>query len=168
MIIIFFTLLSLVFFLFTKSYRYITQYYSTVLYVSFISVLYALICSDYGMWQFANWWIFTDHASALVQAAILFPSTTVIFLRYLPKTKKFFIPYFLLFPALYVGMEWITLGRNGIRYLHGWNFGWSVLIDILMFCMILVHHYHFILAWALSTIIIVFLLSWFHVPLFIV
>lgn len=167
MVIFIFTMLFLGVFLFTRSYEYLERYYSTVLYVSSMSILYALICTNYGLWLFPIWWIFSDHASALLQTAILFPSTTVLFLRYLPRNKWFKAFYFIFFVVLYVIMEWIMLRHGEIRYEHGWNLGWSTLIDVLMFFMILMHENNKKITWLFTVVIITFFVISFRVPLFV-
>lgn len=167
MVIFVFSLFFLAVFLITRSYKSMERFYSTVLYVSLMSILYALICTNYGLWLFPVWWIFSDQASALFQAVVLFPSTTVLFLRYFPKSKWSVIPYFLFFAALYVIMEWFMLMRGEIRYEHGWNLGWSVVIDVLMFFMMWLHQYSKRVTWWLTSLITVFLVIWFRVPLFV-
>lgn len=167
MTIIFFSLLFFAAFLLTKSYKYLKRYYPTVLYVSFISIAYTLICTNYGMWTFPVWWIFTDDACALFQATILFPSTTVMFLRYLPTRKWLLFLYFCGFAALYIAMEWIMVQCHEIRYSNGWNFGWSAIIDFLMFIMICLHEYRLFVAWVVTIPIMSFFIIWFHVPLFV-
>lgn len=165
MIIVLYSLLFLATFLLTKSYRYFGRYYSTTLYVSFISLVYVTICNTYKMWAFPTWWIFTNEASELLQAVILFPCTTVIFLRYFPRNKWFAALYFLFFVALYVVMEWLMVISGEINYEHRWNLGWSTVVVALMCFMIKLHEHNRILTWLLTVVVMAFFVIWFKVPL---
>ncbi|QSO50491.1 hypothetical protein JZ785_16330 [Alicyclobacillus curvatus] len=165
MTIILFSLLFLTVFFVTRSHRYLERYYDTVLYISLISVVYGLICIDFAMWHFPVWWIFTDHASLLFQAVVLFPSTTVVFLRYFPRSRGLIAPYFLLFVIAYVVMEWMMLKLGQIRYAHGWSLGWSTLVVVLMFLMMWLHEKSKKLTWVFTFIVITWLVTWFDVPL---
>lgn len=130
-----------------------------------MSILYALICSDYGLWEYPVWWIFTNNASVLFQAVILFPSSTVLFLRYLPRNRWFVTLYIFFFVVLYIMMEWFMIKRGEIRYGHGWNLGWSMAVVVFMFVTVLLHESNKKLTWLFSIVIITFLISWFDVPL---
>lgn len=166
MVIVLFSVLFLVVLLLTRSYRYVEQYYSTILYISLTSVFYTLICTNYGLWTFPVWWIFTNQAAALLEAVILFPSTTVLFLRYLPRHSRFVMLYILFFVALYVVMEYLMIQRGQIRYAHGWNLGWSTVVNVLMFLFMLLHERSKRLTWILAVVIVAFFIRWFDVPLF--
>ncbi|KPV43811.1 CBO0543 family protein [Alicyclobacillus ferrooxydans] len=166
MIIVLFSLLFLVVLLLTRSYRCVEQYYSTILYISLMSVFYTLICTNYGLWTFRVWWIFTNQAVALLEAVILFPSTTALFLRYLPRHSRFTMLYFILFVALYIVMEYIMIQLGEIRYTQGWNLGWSTVVDVLMFLFMLLHERSKRLTWILTVVVVAFFIRWFDVPLF--
>lgn len=155
----------LVAFIITKSYRYFGRYYSSVHYVACLSILYTLVCRGYPLWSFRPWWIVTDKVSQLIQFAILFPCTTVLFLRYIPRHTRHRILHFLGFSGLYVLLEWLLVNRHEIIYSHGWNFSWSVVIDILLFTLTWIHMKSWKIAVLMSVCIVLFLIMWFRVPL---
>ena len=166
MIIVLFSMLFLVVMLLTRSYRFVERYYSTILYISLMSVFYTLICTNYGLWTFLVWWIFTNHAIAILEAVTLFPSTAVLFLRYLPQRLPWIAAYTSFFVVLYVVMEWFMVQLGQIRYSHGWNLGWSAIVDVLMILFVWLHERSKSLTWILTVFIVAFFIRWFDVPLF--
>lgn len=165
MIILICSLCSVTILFVTGSYRYLDKYYSTALFVSTVSLLYVLLCRGYMLWNFNQWWFMTGKVSALVQFSVLFTSTTVLFLRYLPVNKSAKLLYFLGFYGAYVLMELFLKLRGEIVYQHGWSFEWSVFIDFCLFALAWTHARNWKAAWSVSACIIVFLMVWFRVPL---
>ncbi|WP_276356279.1 CBO0543 family protein [Cohnella caldifontis] len=164
MVILIFSLGALAAFLITKSYKYMDPYYPTVLYVVLVSLLYPVICRGYMVWHYPSWGWFTDKVNGLVQSAVYFPCTTVLFLRYFPRRTGSRIAYLAAFVAAYAIMEGLLLYWKQIIYEHGWNFGWSVFIDVCMFSMIWLHSRSWKAAWAVSLCILILLLALFRVP----
>ncbi|QSO50503.1 hypothetical protein JZ785_16395 [Alicyclobacillus curvatus] len=165
MVIIIFTLCFTAVFFLTRSYRYLDTYYTTVLYVSSVSLLYQLLCRGYLLWHFRNWFFFTDKLSTLIQFAVLFPSTIVLFLRYLPQSNWMRGLYFSGFFGVYGVMEWFLKRSGEIVYQYGWNFWWSVFIDFCLFALTWIHSKSWKTAILVSTCITVFLMVRFSVPL---
>jgi len=165
MIIIIFTLAIIAAFFLSKSYRSFERYYSTVQYVTLISLVYPLVCRGYMMWRFPNLGIFTDKVNLLFQAALLLPATTVIFLRYLPRAVWSKTLYFLGFVGLYTVMEWLLVARKEIIYAHGWNIGWSIFVDVCMFAVMWIHDRNWKAAVSISGLVLIFLVVWFRVPI---
>lgn len=165
MVILIFSLCFVIVLFLTGSHKYFDKYRSTALFVSTISLLYVLLCRNYMLWNFNQWWLMTSKVSALLQFVVLFPSTVVLFLRYLPVNTLPKILYFLGFFGIYVLMEVCLKLRGEIVYQHGWSFGWSVSIDICLIALAWTHARNWKAAWTVSACIIVFLLAWFRVPL---
>lgn len=165
MVIIIFTLSFFTVFLITKSYKNCSDHYPTILFVSLVSVIYPLICRGYMVWHFPNSGFFTDKVNLLFQGAILFPSTTVLFLRYLPHKVWTRTLYFLGFFGIYAIMEWLMVLRKEILYEHGWNFGWSMFIDFCLFTLLWIHSRSWKVAMSISLCILIFLVVWFRVPI---
>lgn len=164
MVAILFTLCFLVVFLMTKSYQYFSKYYSTILYVSLVALGYPLVCRGYMVWSFNDWGHFTDKANELMQAVILFPSITVLFLRFLPQRIWTRALYFLGFFSIFAVMELYMIARNEIFYQHGWNYGWSLFIDFCLFALLWIHAKSWNTALILSLCILIFLVIVFRVP----
>lgn len=166
MVIIIFTLSFLTVIVITKSYKYCNQYYPTIQYVSLVSIIYPLICRGYMVWHFPNSGFFTDKVNLLFQMAILFPSTTVLFLRYLPHKVWTRTLYFLGFFGIYAVMELLMVLRKEIIYQHGWNFGWSMFIDFCLFSLMWIHARSWKTAISISLCILTFLVVLFRVPIY--
>ena len=165
MVILIFTSSFAVAFILTKSYRFLDKYYSTVLYVSCSAALYQAVCRGHLLWLIQDWFFFTSKLSVLTQFAVLFPCTTVLFLRYFPHRKWTRLLYYLGFVGVYILMEWFLSLRNEIAYQYGWTFGWSVFIDFALFAMAWIHSRSWKIALPISACNIAFLMAWFDVPL---
>lgn len=164
MVILIFSLCFVIVLFLTGSHKYFDKYRSTALFVSTISLLYVLLCRNYMLWNFNQWWFVTSKVSTLLQFVPLFPSTVVLFLRYLP-VNRLKILYFLGFVGIYVLMEACLKIRGEIVYLHGWTFGWSVFLNFCVFALAWIHARNWKAGWTVSTCITVFLMVWFRVPL---
>ncbi|CAG7617841.1 CBO0543 family protein [Paenibacillus allorhizosphaerae] len=82
---------------------------------------------------------------------ISFPATVLIYLGHYPSEKAKQILYILGWVLLYSMVEFITLHTwNGISHHHGWNIGWSVLMNLITFPMLRLHYKHPLWAWVLS------------------
>lgn len=163
-ILIFSSCFALAFFL-TKSYKFLDKYYSTVHFVACTSLLYQVICRGHLLWRFRNCAFLTEKLSYLIQFSVLFPCTTVLFLRYLPRKAWAKVFYILGFVGLYVLMEWLLVVRREIIYQYGWRFGWSVFIDFWLFLMAWIHSRSWKVAVPIAVCIILFLMVWFRIPL---
>lgn len=166
MVVILYSIVFGIAFLIRRAYRHCRKYYATILYVSATALLYTLICRGYLLWRFPSWWIFNDKTLNLVQAALLLPCSTVLYLHYYSGHKWRRILCFVLFWGLYVVYELLLIWCHGIIYDHGWRFGWSVFIDFSMFVLVTVHARRRRTAIIISACIIVFLVLWFRVPVF--
>lgn len=164
MVTILFTLCFLLVFLLTKSYKYFSTYYPTVQYVTLVAISYPLICRGYMVWSYADWGLFTEKANELTQAAILFPSITVLFLRFLPKKVWTRTLYFLGYLGIFALMEVFLVLRQEIIYRHGWSFGWSMFIDVCLFSLMWIHEKNWKVALSISFCILLFLVIVFRVP----
>lgn len=95
----------------------------------------------------------------------VYPVTVIIYLFYFPKKKIFKqIFYILAWVILYIFLELFGLHIFGlINHFNGWNIWWSLLLDIVLFVMLFIHHKRPLLAWGLSIIVIIFFLTVFDV-----
>lgn len=165
MVVLIFSFFFLAVILVTQSYKYFSRYYSTIHFVACLSLFYTLICRGHLLWQYSTWWLISPKLCNIIQFAVLFPCTTVVYLRFLPHGRWHKTLYLLGFVGLYAVMEWFMFLRGEITYHYGWNFLWSLFIDSVMFILIPVHERSWKIALVISIFIIVFLIVWFHVPM---
>lgn len=149
-----------------KNYR---LYLPTILYFIMSDMLYNLFTWDYSLWSY-------PHPPNLLPNHLLnnlfimftfYPSTVLIFLyRFFKESGVKQALYLLTWIVLWLGFELIMVLKGLCVYHHGWTYGWSIIFVCIMVPMLILHHKHPMWAYILSVPIIVFLLLWFHVPVF--
>lgn len=140
-----------------------TKYHPTMLFISLGSVLYNFLYANHLLWHF-NDSRFTNHAmSELLLGLIVFPCTALLFLSNYPANasaiKK--IAYISIYIGVYAGLEKVGSMFGVIKYFYGWSFWWSVLWDMVMFPILLLHHKKPVAAYFLSLIVLIFTLVYF-------
>jgi len=145
------------------------DYLHTIQYFILGDMLYNLFTWDYSLWTYPhppN--LLPNHlTNNLYIMFTMYPSTLLIFLFQFPKNNvRKQILYILLWIVLWLIFELIMVMNGFCVYSHGWTYGWSIVFVCLMVPMLLLHHKRPMLAYILSVPIIVFLLLWFHVPVF--
>lgn len=148
------------------------RYYPTILFFMLGDFIYLYLLSDhYPMWTYVpssvdrEAGITNTHISFSIMA-LKYPATCLAYLSHFPQQgllMKLF--YYFGWLALYIINELIDLQFHLIKYDNGWNIGWSILFNAVMFLVLKVHFHKPLLAWILSGIFIVFLWNTFDVPL---
>jgi hypothetical protein len=147
------------------------EYYPTILFYILGDLLYQFLFFNYSMWEFHPVLVDNDvpgqHTfTDILLACTKYPATILIFLYHFPKKRPSSILVYLLFwVGLYAFNEWISLSFGLIDHHHGWNFGWSILFNFVMFSILRVHHHRPLFALILSIIFAVLLWSALQVPL---
>jgi hypothetical protein len=120
------------------------QYYPTMMYIVASNLLYKFFAlSKYHLWKFSSHDFFFNSYTGIFLWHVFIINTlsTFIFLSNFPDgklTKKGF--YILKWVVLFIVVEMVLLKFNHVNYYHGWNFGWTVLFDIIMFVMLRLHY----------------------------
>ncbi|WP_078544474.1 CBO0543 family protein [Litchfieldia alkalitelluris] len=147
------------------------NYYSTILFFILGDFIYLYLLSDiYPMWKYEPYHIdgtmgITNTHVSLSIMAIKYPATVLIYLYHFPENnwKKQF-GYLLLWVGLYSINEIIDLYYGVINYYNGWNFWWSIIMNIIIFSTLRIHYHNPILAWLMSIAFILCLWHIFNVP----
>lgn len=140
------------------------EYYPTILYLFIGNVVCDLLVYQKPLWAFND---LTNRYPFLSIAlmAVLFPSTVIMFLSHLPKTAKKYIVYIIFWAAIYFGIELFAYLIGDFLYFDDWYIVHSIVFDVVMFPMILLHYKKPLLAWPLSAVL-AFLFIWiFKIPL---
>jgi hypothetical protein len=142
------------------------KYHATMLYIASGGLLYEYLTKDYTLWIFHPDFLFNRTITIIVYAVITMPLNVLFFLSRYPSNgwKKQWI-YMLKWVMIYAFVELALQLFGRISYKHGWNFWYSVLFDVMMFPMLRLHHLKPLWAYIISIIIIIILMSWFHVPI---
>lgn len=145
------------------------QYLPTIQYFIIGDMLYNLFTCNFSLWSYPhppN--LLPNHLfNNLFIMFTIYPSTLLIFLYRFPKNNliKQFL-YILIWILFWLIYELIMVLNGLCVYSHGWTYGWSIVFACIMVPMLVLHYKRPMWAYILSVPITVFLLLWFHVPVF--
>ncbi|MFP5111492.1 CBO0543 family protein [Bacillaceae bacterium C204] len=139
------------------------QYYPTILFFIIGDFLYNFLLYKQSMWLFHDL-ILPNHTMITILAMVVsYTATVLIYLGRFPEGGKKRSLWFLIWVGIYLCVEYVNNKFGFITYHNGWNLWWSVLFTGIIFLILPIHHKKPLLAWLLSIIIIVSLLSIFDV-----
>ncbi|WP_251632996.1 CBO0543 family protein [Neobacillus niacini] len=148
-----------------------SKYHSTILFFWFGDLLYNLLCKDYLMWEYKET-IFGQNllpnhlAVSLLIMFVAYPATVIIYLGNIPKDTSRIVLWLIFWVTLYSLVEYINLRYlNLVSHHNGWSMGWSVLFNLIIFSMLLLHYKHQVAALLLSIPIILFFVIFFKIPI---
>ncbi|RCW46596.1 CBO0543 family protein [Paenibacillus prosopidis] len=142
------------------------RYYPTMLFAAIGNLLYELICYEYQLWQMEPNGLPLALIPMLLLIMIGMPILTWVYLSWYPTGRGLLARagYILLFTAIFVLLEYISVKCGSITYHNGWNLLWSLFFDIVMFIILRIHYRKPLIALILSLFYIGFLIIWFDVP----
>ena len=144
------------------------KYYPTILYFIICSLLYSILFEHHPLWRFdpvppLNNILFNNKIIALVNTFFIFSATGLIYLSNYPNGNKQYL-YIVLWVVIYAAIELIAKYENGISYYNGWNLGWSIFFNFLIFSFLRLHYLRPMLTWILSPLVIIFIFVVFRIP----
>ncbi|WP_420809401.1 CBO0543 family protein [Aquibacillus halophilus] len=139
------------------------RYYPTFLFFMIGDLLYNFLLFNKPMWLL-NDLILPNHTiiSLLYMTTIYF-ATVLIYLGRFPNGWKQRFFWFLLWLIIYLATEYLNFRLGFIKFYNGWNIWWSALFSGMIFFILPTHHKRPLLAWVISTIFIITLLTIFNV-----
>ncbi|WP_131238007.1 CBO0543 family protein [Cytobacillus praedii] len=141
------------------------QYYPTILFFIIGDFLYNFLLYKQSMWLFHDIFL-PNHTTITVLAMVVsYSATVLIYVGRFPIGWKKRSLWFLLWAGIYICAEYFNSKFGFITYHNGWNIWWSVLLTGIIFFILPIHYKKPLLAWVLSIIIIVTLLSIFEVKI---
>jgi ABC-type tungstate transport system substrate-binding protein len=143
------------------------RYYPTLLFSALGNALYELICYNHQLWQMERNGLPTALIPILLLILIGMPVSTWIYLSQYPTGKRIRTQagYILFFTVIFVLLEFVSVKCGAITYHNNWNLFWSLLFDIVMFVMLVIHYHKPLLGLMISSAYIVLLILLFDVPL---
>lgn len=152
MIFILFTVLC-VFICWRKGYwRRWSAFYPTMLYFFIGDTVSDTLLRQKPLWAF-NALIYNYPVLDIALTAVLYPATVLLFLSMFPATRQKQIGYMLAWVAVYTVVEYVGYVLGDFIYFNGWNIGYSLVFNLIMFPMILLHYKKPLPAWALSAVL---------------
>lgn len=119
------------------------RYYPTILYMVASNLIYKLFAlSKFHLWKLSSHdFFFNSHLGIFVWHLLIVNTLcTFIYLSNFPEgnwVKKSF--YILKWTVIYILCESLLLMTDHVNYYNGWNIGWTILFDIIMFLMLRLH-----------------------------
>ncbi|HWQ43586.1 MAG TPA: CBO0543 family protein, partial [Desulfosporosinus sp.] len=136
------------------------SYYPTILFFIVGDLIYNFVAYNHPLWELTSPRFGTTF-SVLIMNATLWPASTLLFLTHFPfagNLKKAL--YILIWVAIFTLVELFFSSFSYLKYSNGWNIGWSILFNTVMFPLLKIHHEKPQLAWPLAflfgTIVIYF------------
>ncbi|RSD28817.1 CBO0543 family protein [Mesobacillus subterraneus] len=147
------------------------KYYPTILFFFTGDLLKGVLLYNQMKWTYQEsifgQSILVNHTViALMIMFVVYPSTILIYLGRFPSVRWKKILWVFTWVGVYTLIEHINERYlNLINHHGGWNIGWSVLFNIVMFSLLRLHFKNPLLTWGLSAIWVIFLLNAFDVQL---
>lgn len=115
-----------------KTWRQFPKCCKSLIFVSFVNVVYYGICRRHLVWEFTPGGI---HWKLLrvIHVTIVTPSIVLLFLSRLPKSLYRQIMYLISWVTAASVIELIIHKQKLIQYKHGWNILWSAFVYLKMF-----------------------------------
>ncbi|SPF51613.1 conserved membrane hypothetical protein [Candidatus Desulfosporosinus infrequens] len=126
------------------------SYYPTILFFIVGDLIYNFIAYNHPLWEPTSPKLGVTLSVLLVNVTC-WPASTLLYLTHFPlvgKLKKAL--YILKWVVLFTLIELICSWFGNFKYSNGWNIGWSILFDTVMFPLLKIHHEKPPIAWALA------------------
>ncbi|MGD7021338.1 CBO0543 family protein [Rossellomorea vietnamensis] len=147
------------------------KYYPTLLYLIIGDLLAQFLLFNHSLWMFhpmdavGRFFNLNHTYIALLKMAIQYTVTIAIFIGRLPEGLYSQFLRVLLWTAIYGANEFVTNHFGGLTYHRGWNYGWDIAFNLMMFIMLIIHYKRPLTAWVLTVPIIMTLWMIFDIPL---
>lgn len=117
------------------------RYYPSLLFASIANLLYELICYQHQLWQLEPNGLPAATIPMLLLILIGMPLSTWIYLSRYPMKRGLSVQaaYILLFIALFILLEYISVKCGAITYHNGWNLLWSLFFNLVTFIVLRIH-----------------------------
>lgn len=139
------------------------QYHATMIFITAGGFLYEFLTVNKALWVFHPDFLYNQTITIIVYAIVTMPLSVLLFLSTYPKTIGKQIRHLLTWIGIYVCGELILQYMGRISYQNGWSLWHSILFDMMMFPMIRLHHTRPLLAYAISVLITLLLMTWFQI-----
>ncbi len=140
-------------------------YYPTIIFFILISMLHLVLTYEYPQWTFNDLFIPNNTLKALIMFFLQFPCFTILFFTYAPSKKAYLPLYFLIWVTIFGLLEFISLLAGTISYHDGWNFGWSIVLNLCTFPTLYLHHKQPLWGWGVSLLTTAIFIWIFQVPI---
>ncbi|MFB9331152.1 CBO0543 family protein [Paenibacillus aurantiacus] len=151
-----------------RTYRRWRDFQPTLLYVAACDLLYQCLCSHYLLWTYVpKWPIQHQLLTNYMYTFVFLPATALMFIFHYPAEGRLSVKllYMLKWYAAFVLGEGFYVSTTHMAYGHGWTLWWSMLFNVMMFSLMLLHHNRPLWAYGLTAAAAAFWVIVFHIPL---
>lgn len=141
------------------------KYHTTMIFMAFANMLYNFLANNNMLWTMIPDFLFGYKITEILYTTIVIAGTVLIFLSRFPVGLKKQVIYIMKWIAVYILGEWILFITGRIQYENGWNLGWTLLFDIIMFSSLYLHHKRPILAYVEFAIVTIIGVLYFNIPI---
>lgn len=142
------------------------MYHPTLLYVASSDLLYNYLCTKHLLWAYKPDVILTHNSVDLVYTFIILPAISLLFLTNYPNgfRNSRHIRYITVWVLASLAVEKIIIMAGYLQFNNGWKFWMEIPFYYTMYSLIRLHQTRPLLTYALSILIIIFLINTFDVP----
>lgn len=142
------------------------QVYPSMLFMIMGNLTYIYLTYSKPLWQ-SGGILAIYPVLDVTQIVLLYSSTVILFFTFYAKMNTVIkrVLYIALWILIYSVLEFISMKTGRFTYHNGWNIWCSVIFNLLMFQIILLHQKKPLLAWLISTVLVYLLLFLFKIPL---
>lgn len=158
------TLLMVVFVWWMGAWKEWQKYHTTMMYFALGNVTYNFLTANYFLWKMKPDFFPNHSLTEMAYTFIVFPATSLLFLYNYPTTTKKKFWHYIRWIGVFILVEWFFTTNDRMVYQHGWNLMWSAIFDVSMFPMLRLHYKRPLLAYGFSTVLCVFWIWMFKVP----
>jgi hypothetical protein len=141
------------------------SYYPTMLFLIAGDLLYLYVSSAKPLWHYTAK-LFSSTLTTLIVALIIYPCTVLLFIPTFNQLRSWGkkIVYIVIWVGLYFGLELLALKYDYMQHYNGWNLGYSLIFDCLLFPLLIIHQKRAPVAWLLAGFIGVGITFYFKLP----
>ncbi|QBP40172.1 CBO0543 family protein [Paenisporosarcina antarctica] len=143
------------------------KYYSTILFISIVSLLSFILTTDYPLWLYNESFLFPNRMMHEIRMIFfLFPSIILLFLTFYPNASVMLrqLAYIFIWAIMWSIFESFLVFLKIITHHNDWNMPWSVVVWFMMFSVIAIHPKKPIWVWLICLIFSVVVISYFNIP----
>lgn len=139
-------------------------YYPTITYLIIGDLAYNILTSRMPLWSY-NIKLINNISTDFLVTAFIYPCTVIMLLTYYPKLIKKQVAYVLFWVFIYSLVEYIATISDSFLYSNGWNIGWTILFNCIMFPLLYLHYKRPLWVWPISMVLASIVLYIFKIPL---
>ena len=138
-------------------------FYPTILFYIIFDLSYNILFYKKPLWLYTgSFWnsTFADYFVTFVT----FPPSIILFLTNFPTKILKQVKYIVFWVFSVSFLEYIVYINGGIKYYNGWNIGWSILFNFIMYPLLFLNYKKPLLSWGIAIPLTFSLMFIFKIP----